>query len=538
VFVFTIDASAAPGGITVNGSPATITIAANDQPLAVTCAAATTTLTEGTATTVANCRHTNSAPLAAEVRITYRVYEGAGVTPADSPAPTRADTDFGNAEGQARGTLNLPANTAANTDVPLMLTALADGPDATKRFTLYFTNAADTGGRYVTVNVDTGINLTVTGDALPAPSITVTDLPENEGAAGCSPSTTACATVNLTGSVEAFTGVHAAPNAPTLTYAWQQVASATDGAADVTSGMPDYVALTHASNTAADATFTAPDVDSPTMLYFRLTVTAAKTNYDSSTASAVATITINDVEPPTATITAPSDTDVDEGAMTTLVAAATDPDSDAGLTYEWTVTAKSQSAAADPTFADPSDPTTANPENLLQPRVDWPEITPTQREVEYTLTLTVRDSQGLEATDTVMFTVLDDDGVPTANIAGDATRIVGHGGSVTLDGSGSTNGGGVANTELTYAWTQVTTAAGDTAVATGDRVMGWSGADTASLTFTAPSADDALYFRLQVTDDQTQQTDDAHVTINPRDATPAPNRHQRHRHRVRAGQRR
>jgi len=126
----------------------------------------------------------------------------------------------------------------------------------------------------------------------------------------------------------------------------------------------------------------------------------------------VATVTINDAEPPTATITAPAT--ADEGGSTTLTATAADPDNDATLTYQWTVNPAAGVTFADPDTADPVD----DPSTLLSPIVNWPDdILAATRKVAHTLTLTVTDSQGLTGAAMVTVTVLDKEGVPQANAA-------------------------------------------------------------------------------------------------------------------------
>jgi len=187
----------------------------------------------------------------------------------------------------------------------------------------------------------------------------------------------------------------------------------------------------------------APDVASQTTYYFRLRGRLQRNQYITGETNMVATVVINDVEPPTARITT-ADATVAEGAVTDLAASGSDNDETAtDLDYKWTVT-KVPSDGPDPMFSDPS----ANPgdaTDLVQPRVTWPAHSAAQRETVYTLTLTVTDAQGLQGTDSVVITVQDRDGDPTA--AAPIDRNVSGGQSVALDAAGSTNAAGEADTD-------------------------------------------------------------------------------------------
>ena len=98
-----------------------------------------------------------------------------------------------------------------------------------------------------------------------------------------------------------------------------------------------------------------------------------------------------------------------------------------------------------------------------------------------TFQLAVRDTSSQEATDTVAVTVTNS--APTAAAGSDQT--VSAGSSVSLDASGSSD----AESAVTYNWTQ-----------TGGSTVTLNNVNTATPSFTAPSAADTLTFRVDVTD--------------------------------------
>ncbi len=111
--------------------------------------------------------------------------------------------------------------------------------------------------------------------------------------------------------------------------------------------------------------------------------------------------------------------------------------------------------------------------------------------------LTVTDSSGQTATDTVVITVTITLQPPVAN-AGENQSVTG-GDQVTLNGSKSTSPNGGA---LSYAWVQ-----------TGGTPVILMGANTAQATFTAPNQTQVLTFQLTVTDSQ-GLSDTATVTVS------------------------
>ena len=167
------------------------------------------------------------------------------------------------------------------------------------------------------------------------------------------------------------------------------------------------------------AFFSAPDVPRSRTYYFRLTAAAARAGTSSGTDSDIVAVTIDDIEPPTAAAFVRRDT-VMEGTTSTLVGAATDPDGDSDLRYEWT-----QSPATPRLII----------AGTATPVVTWPEVSAAGRGQVFTLTLTVTDSQGLTGTDTVLVVVQDDDVTVTI---GPAQQSVKEGGeavfTVTLTG--------------------------------------------------------------------------------------------------------
>ena len=282
-------------------------------------------------------------------------------------------------------------------------------------------------------------------------------------------------------------------------YAWVQVTSEND-ATVISSGANYAGALANAST--ATATFTARDVPTTATYYFQLTVNQTGMNAE---ASDVVAITVNDNEAPTATISTAA-ASVNEGTMTTLNASGSDHDGDATLTYAWTVSPDIPSSP----FVDAT---------MASTTVTWPTLPAGVASRDYTLTWAVTDSRSLTGTAEVVFTVQNQDGPPTARAGTTAenNRFF-PGATVTLQGDGSTNAVGVANTGLTYAWIQTADATSTAALTSShmDYVM-LSSATAANPTFTAPSTDATLHFRLTVTDTMftagTVNSDTARVAV-------------------------
>ena len=120
-----------------------------------------------------------------------------------------------------------------------------------------------------------------------------------------------------------------------------------------------------------------------------------------------------------------------------------------------------------------------------------------------TFRLTVTDNDGRRDSDTVIVQVVEAV-MPVADAGSDQT--VSAGDSVTLDGSGSTGSG------LTFLWVQI-----------GDPAVTLAGATSDTATFTAPTVDAALTFRLTVTDDKGQASSDTvQVTVSAGSTPPPP----------------
>ncbi len=276
-----------------------------------------------------------------------------------------------------------------------------------------------------------------------------------------------------------------------LRYEWEQVNGAGTEADVITSGENHLGIITTRSEMPA-VVVTLTDVVQATIYYFRLTVsvTTAGETYSSSD---VVSVTINDVEPPLAD--AGRDFAVTENVSVVLSGRVSDPDNDAGLSLEWTqlesTPAVTFSAAA-----------STNSE------ASWTGV-PAGSTAMVTLLLTVTDSQGLIATDTLSVTVRDD--TPPVADAGDALSV-NEGETVLLDGTGSRDSrGGASTSQLSYLWQQVTSN-----TATAEAVINGLTLTTpqaAVTTWIAPSAGGDYHFRLTVTDSATLLASAEVVTV-------------------------
>ncbi|GMU84436.1 MAG: hypothetical protein AMXMBFR47_43060, partial [Planctomycetota bacterium] len=238
------------------------------------------------------------------------------------------------------------------------------------------------------------------------------------------------------------------PDQDALTYAWIKLAGP-----EVTLNLSDP----------SRPTFTAPAVAlGGSTLTFRLIVSDGTLFSEADTVD----ITIKNVNnPPIADAQGPER--VSEGAAVTLDGSHSyDPDNET-ITYHWV-----QTGGPAVTLSD------ANSET--------PTFTaPTVGAAGATLTFELTVSDGTAAsTDTVAILVENDNHAPTANAGPDQARLTGA--SVTLDGSASSDPDG---DPLSFSWEQ-----------TGGAAVVLSGADSATPSFTAPSAADTLTFRLTVDD--------------------------------------
>lgn len=149
-------------------------------------------------------------------------------------------------------------------------------------------------------------------------------------------------------------------------------------------------------------------------------------------------VTIDAANRPPSADAGPDQTITTGGVVTLDGSGSTDPDGDA-LTYAWQVV----QAPAGSTAA-PDDPTAAGPSLTI----DLPGT--------YVISLTVRDSAGSQATDTVTLSTTNTP--PVARAGGDQTVVVGQ--TASLDGLGSSDADG---DPLTYAWTVLSMPAGSAA---------------------------------------------------------------------------
>ena len=230
-----------------------------------------------------------------------------------------------------------------------------------------------------------------------------------------------------------------------------------------------------------------------TTYVFRVTFTATGSDFIEMSSSEVAVVVYDTDAPMAQAGEVPAS--VVEGTTTTLAGSGTDDDGDTGLSYRWTQNPPSPEIV----FASATDPETV---------VTWPDVT-TGSEVEFTLTLTVTDSQGLFAMDTLSVTVRDD--TPPVADAGDALSA-NEGETVLLDGTGSRDSrGGASTSQLSYLWQQVTSN-----TATAQAVINGLTLTTpqaAVTTWIAPSVGGDYHFRLTVTDSATLLASAEVVTV-------------------------
>jgi len=248
-----------------------------------------------------------------------------------------------------------------------------------------------------------------------------------------------------------------------LSYQWKQKA----GIPSVTLSNPQSV----------QPTFTAPNVSvGGASLTFELTVTDSGDLQSSDTT--IVNVT-GDNDPPTAN--AGADQTVDENT-TVILHGSNSFDPDDGInSYQWEQIGGPMVTLSEPT--------------IEQPTFAAPEVS--AGGVSLTFELTVKDSGGLQSSDTTIVNVTGDNDPPTANAGDDQTVM--EKSTVTLDGSNSFDpDGGIES----YRWKQ----------AAGTSVT-FSDPTSAQTTFEAPSFDDsgdkALVLELLVTDSGGLQSSDS-----------------------------
>ncbi len=265
------------------------------------------------------------------------------------------------------------------------------------------------------------------------------------------------------------------PDEQDLTYAWTQL-----------EGEPQ-LELTGADT--ATPTFTAPEIEEDQRFLFQLEV--ADSEEEKSTDTVEITVSQNANKPPVAD--AGEDQTVLSGAVVTLDGSASaDPEEEA-LSYTW-----SQIDEGQPIMI--QSPNTASA-TFTAPAVE--------EETVFTFQLTVEDSAGLTAQETVIVRVnpAPVNAPPIANAGEDRTVVEGT--VVTLDASASTDPD---DDIVSYRWSQVDDGA--------PVVASLQGASSAQATFTAPDVTDpqnnVLTFELAVTDSAANRTTDrVSVTITP-----------------------
>lgn len=350
------------------------------------------------ATTTVTINNINGNPVIAITGGNFAVNEGtAGVTLAGTASDPDTDTPLTFAWSQSSGTTVTLSSTSAEQPTFTAPTLSSNTP-VELVFSLTVTDAytgTDTDTVTVTIN---NINVAPTANA------------------GNDASAVEGTTVNLSGTGSDVDG-------DTLTYSWVQVGTPAVTLTGATTQTPSFTAPTLATNVPVVLTFELTSDDGPlTSAADQVVITITNVNGNpvpsaGSAASAVEATTVN------------------------LAGSATDPDSDATLAYSWEQSGGSPAvsltgaATATPSFTAPT--LTTNAPTTL------------------TFTLTVTDSNGGSATDSVVITVTNANGAPVAD-AGTAQTALENAPGVTLDGTASTDPD---SDSLTYAWTQVGTPA-------------------------------------------------------------------------------
>ena len=258
----------------------------------------------------------------------------------------------------------------------------------------------------------------------------------------------------------------------TLTYAWTRADGTTTGLTTPTMAM---------------ASFTPPTLaDGATDVTHVLTLTVTDSEGETDAATVTITVTSGFVDP--VAMIADGVRSVASGGTVQLDGSGSTHDDRTTLTYAWTRADGTTTGLTTPTMAMAS----FTPPTLADGATD----------VTHVLTLTVTDSEGETDAATVTITVTSGFVDPVAMIA-DGVRSVASGGTVQLDGSGSTHDD---RTTLTYAWTR---ADGTT--------TGLTTPTMAMASFTPPTLADGAtdvthVLTLTVTDSE-GETDAATVTI-------------------------
>ena len=242
-----------------------------------------------------------------------------------------------------------------------------------------------------------------------------------------------------------------------LSFAWTQLEGPT-------------VALSGAAS--ANLAFVAPDAE--TTLIFQLTVRDA---YNKPSSDLVKVVVAPNLAP---TVNAGRDLAVVGGEAVAIAAEALDPDGHTPLTFAWVQT-------AGPTVVLSG----TNSPNL---RFVAPDVA-----AKLTFQLTVTDARGKSAAD-VVNVVVTPNAAPTVNAGRDLSAIGGD--VVALSATASDPDG---HTPLTFAWVQ--TAGGAVVI---------NGANTTSISFTAPDAATKLTFQFTATDARGKATSDTvNITVTP-----------------------
>ena len=378
----------------------------------------------------------------------------------DATDPTAEAGDPQSVNFGASVTLDGSASSDGQTRIASYSWALTGDPDGTG---IVLTNPTTAMPTFTAPTTAARLTFTLTvtdeGDNEAEDTVVITVADRNDPTANAGSDQTVAAGTEVT-----LDGSGSSDAEGTVTYEWALTASNPEATLSLTNRTTAMPTFTH--STAGTLTFTLTVTDQAAN---RSTDTVVITVDALPQAEAGAAQTVN--AGTTVTLDGSGSSDVEDDRNGTA------------LTYAWALT---------------GDPDTTGV-SLNSATAEMPTFTAPSRETTLTFTLTVTDTFGSDAMDTVEITV-EDMNAPTAEAGDDQT--VASGATVTLDGSGSMDGEGAI---ATWEW-----------VRERGTMVTLTGADTNTATFTAPSTAGDIVFRLRVTDGAgNMATSGVMITVNP-----------------------